>query len=191
MKTLSCRETWLAMTRLSAAGDQRNYTQTIAMDDYLVETELFPKPVLEAYSCWNLGQPLKPQQQAYFNSERGGGQGDYREGMPEKIANVVDCLRHYPASKRALITIANQPIPDHRSDEQAKCFREIHFHLAKEPGRSILNATCFFRAQAALIFPKNIHFIGSLMHSIGQQLPQQPQLGQLFYLTSLLVADRT
>lgn len=191
INTISCRDAWLTMTRLSAAGEQRNYTQTLAMDNYVVETELFPKAVLEAYSSWNLGQPLTAQQKAFFSAERGGGQGDYREGMREKIANVVDCLRQYPQSKRALITVANQPIPDHHSDEQAKCLREIHFHLATQPGGSILNATCFFRAQAALIFPKNIHFIGSLMHCVARQLPRQPKLGQLFYLTSLLVADRT
>jgi hypothetical protein len=47
-----------------------------------------------------------------------------------------------------------------------------------------------FRAQAALIFPKNIHFIGSLMSEIASQLPGQPSLGRLFYLATILVSDR-
>ena len=191
MNTLSCLETWQTMTRLSAAGDQRHFSQCINMENYLVETELFPEPVLQAYSAWNLGEALSPAQQQHFNAERGGGQGDYRAGMPEKIANVVDCLSHFPNSKRALITISNHPIPNHRSDEQAKCLRELHFYLEGEAGATRLNASCFFRAQAALIFPKNIHFIGSLMQSIARQLPQQPSLGQLYYFTSLLVADRS
>lgn len=37
--------------------------------------------------------------------ERGGAQGDYREGMPHKIANAIDCLKTHNHSKRAIIPI--------------------------------------------------------------------------------------
>ena len=37
--------------------------------------------------------------------ERGGAQGDYREGMPRKIANAIDCLKTHNHSKRAIIPI--------------------------------------------------------------------------------------
>ena len=38
-------------------------------------------------------------------AERGGAQGDYRDGMKEKIDNVIDCLKTEPLSKRAVIPI--------------------------------------------------------------------------------------
>jgi thymidylate synthase len=106
--------------------------------------------------------------------------------MRDKVANVVDCLTRFPASKRAVITIPNTPLPTHLSDGDAKCMRELHFHL----NEGALDATVLFRAQAALIFPKNIHFIGALMQEVGSRLPGQPRPGRLFYLTSVLVADR-
>ena len=187
MSIKTCQEAWLTMTKLSTQGEVRNFTQTLDMTDFTVTTELFPIAALEAYTAWNLELPLTEAQQQFFNSQRGGDQGDYRSGMQRKIANVVDCLTHYPNSKRALISIANDAFAHHACDEKAKCLREIHFHLNK----NTLNATCFFRAQAALIFPKNIHFIGSLMQTVAEQLPTKPQLGKLFYLTTVLVADRS
>jgi hypothetical protein len=38
----------------------------------------------------------------WYLVERGGDQGDYRAGMPEKIANAIDCLRTHSHSKRAV-----------------------------------------------------------------------------------------
>lgn len=143
--------------------------------------------MLDAYSAWNLERELTDGQREHFNDERGGGQGDYRDGMSAKIANVVDCLNRYPESKRAVITISNTPAALHENDDTAKCMREIHFNL----DGGTLNATVFFRAQAASIFPKNIHFIGSLMDTIADQLDASPPVGSLFYLTSILVNDRT
>ena len=64
--------------------------------------------------------------------------------------------------------------------------REIHFHLQD----GSLNATVLFRAQAALIFPKNIHFIGSLMDEVIRNLKADVKIGELFYLASVLVKDR-
>ena len=45
------------------------------------------------------------EQERWQLNERGGMQGDYREGMQKKIANVIDCLRTEPLSKRAVIPI--------------------------------------------------------------------------------------
>lgn len=179
---------WQKMTDASIDGTQRNWVQQLDMSDFLVETQLFPREVLETYSAWNLGKTLSTEQLQFFSSERGGGQGDYREGMRQKIENVIDCLTQYPQSKRALIVVANNPCPHHSHDDSAKCMRELQLYY-DDQGK--LSGTVFFRAQAALIFPKNIHFIGSLMQEVATALPDQPQLGTLFYLTTLLVSDRS
>jgi hypothetical protein len=183
----TCRDTWRLMTELTRDGQiVRNFHQDIVMDEWLIETELFSRDALEAYTAWNLGHELKPEQRRWFSDQRGGAQGDYREGMRGKVDNVVDCLTRFPSSKRAVITIPNNSQPRHDFDGDAKCMRELHFH---RHGNTV-DATVLFRAQAALIFPKNIHFIGALMQEVGSRLPGQPRPGRLFYLTSVLVADR-
>lgn len=187
MQVKSCRQAWRDMTTATQNDSVRNYVQLLDMSDYLVETDLFPQDVLEAYSAWNLEQDITEDQQQFFDALRGGGQGDYRDGMAAKIANVVDCLSSFPASKRAVITITNNPYASHRDDDAAKCLRELHFYLDDD---NRLCGTVLFRAQAALIFPKNIHFIGCIMGEIAAQIPQQPRLGQLFYLATILVSDR-
>jgi len=183
----SCRAAWEHMTEISMEEPVRNFTQVLDMSDYVVETELFPLEVLDAYSAWNLGRELTDNQRRHFNDERGGGQGDYRDGMPAKIANVVDCLNRFPESKRAVITISNYPDANHESDEMAKCMRELHFNL----DGGTLNASVFFRAQAASIFPKNIHFVGSLMDEVSTRLDTSPSVGWLHYVTTILVGDRS
>ena len=175
------------MTAACADGPVRNYVQTLDMSDFLVVSDVFPQAVLEAYTAYNLGKPLSAEQKNMMNESRGGSQGDYREGMTAKIANVVDCLSNFPNSKRAIITISNVPVPDHRSDPDAKCVRELQLYL-DDDGK--LSATVFLRAQAAFLFPKNIHMIGSIMREVSRQLPATPSLGTLFYLASILVADR-
>ncbi|GAB2198938.1 thymidylate synthase family protein [Sessilibacter sp. MAH4] len=187
MNAISCQQAWQNMTLATEENSVRNYTQLLDMSDYLVETELFSKPVLEAYSAWNLEKEITEDQKQYFSNLRGGGQGDYRDGMQKKIANVVDCLTRFPKSKRAVITISNYPDHNHESDDQAKCMRELHFALTDD---NKLIGTVFFRAQAALIFPKNIHFIGSVMSQIAEELPSKPDLGNLFYLATQLVSNR-
>ena len=107
--------------------------------------------------------------------------------MREKIANVVDCLTHFPESKRAVIAVCNNAAADHRSDDDAKCVREIHLYL-DDAGQ--LSGTVLLRAQAAILFPKNIHMIGSIMAEVAGRLPQEPALGTLFYVTTILVSDR-
>lgn len=184
---LRCRDAWLRMTEAAAQGPVRNYTQSLDMSDYLVVTDVFPEEALLAYTAYNLERELTPEQQAWMNSNRGGAQGDYREGMARKIANVVDCLNKFPQSKRAIITISNEPMPDHSSDNDAKCVRELQLYLAEDGS---LSGTVFLRAQAAFLFPKNIHMLGSIMTEVAQQLPGNPKLGTLFYLTGILVVDR-
>ena len=184
---LSCRNAWQRMSDLCADAPVRNFVQTLDMTDYLVETELFPQAVLEAYSAWNLEDEITNQQKTFFSDLRGGGQGDYRLGTRAKIDNIIDCLTAFPQSKRATLTVCNQPSPDHRSDDDAKCLRELHLYL-DDDGK--LSGTVLFRAQAAMLFPKNIHFIGSIMDRVAAGLATKPQLGSLFYVATILVADR-
>jgi thymidylate synthase len=186
-QAISCREAWQRMTDLAAQGQQRNYVQLLDMSDFTVETELFPVAALEAYSAYNMEHSLDDAQRAWLSESRGGAQGDYRAGMAAKIDNVVDCLTRFPSSKRAVIAISNDPMASHESDAHAKCVRELHLYLDDE-GR--LAGTVFLRAQAALLFPKNIHMIGSIMSDIASRLPTRPALGTLFYVTTTLVADR-
>ena len=187
-KPMNCRAAWQHMTEISRTESVRNFVQTLDMSDYLVVTELFPEEILVAYSTFNMEKELNDEQMQFMSSTRGGAQGDYRDGMGGKIDNVVDCLTKFPASKRAIITVCNEPMPDHSSDSDAKCVRELQLYL-DDDGR--LSATVFLRAQAAFLFPKNIHMIGSIMTEIAQRLPDKPSLGTLFYLTGILVADRS
>lgn len=187
MEPVTCHAAWQKMTELSAQQTVRNYTQLLDMSDYVVETALFPRDVLEAYTCWNMEKEITNQQKQHMSSLRGGGQGDYRDGMQQKIANVVDCLTQFPQSKRAVITVCNNPTPDHRSDNDAKCVREIHLYLDEHDK---LSGTVLLRAQAAILFPKNIHMIGSIMADVAGRLRQKPQLGTLFYVATILVSDR-
>jgi hypothetical protein len=184
----NCRDAWQRMTEISESQPVRNYVQLLDMNDYLVVTDTFPEDVLLAYSAFNMEKELTPEQQSLMNANRGGAQGDYREGMAGKMANVVDCLTNFPQSKRAIITISNQPMPNHRSDTDAKCVRELQLYV---DGDGRLSGTVFLRAQAAFLFPKNIHMIGSIMSEIAAQLPDRPKLGTLFYLAGILVADRS
>ena len=185
---LGCRTAWERMTELSRQHSIRNYTQNLDMSDHLVETDVFPEEVLVAYSAYNMQKELSAEQKTFMNANRGGAQGDYRDGMAAKITNVVDCLRNFPQSKRAIITVSNKPMPDHDSDSDAKCVRELQLYL---DGDGKLSGTVFLRAQAAFLFPKNIHMLGSIMSEVAQQLPGKPALGTLFYLASILVSDRS
>jgi len=74
----------------------------------------------EEYKTWQL-------------AERGGAQGDYRDGMQKKIANVIDCLKTEPLSKRAIIPIPfateGSETVDWTDQGQTKCCRELHLYL--------------------------------------------------------------
>eukprot|EP00557_Chaetoceros_sp_GSL56_P008144 CAMPEP_0176495280 /NCGR_PEP_ID=MMETSP0200_2-20121128/10563_1 /TAXON_ID=947934 /ORGANISM="Chaetoceros sp., Strain GSL56" /LENGTH=212 /DNA_ID=CAMNT_0017893129 /DNA_START=49 /DNA_END=684 /DNA_ORIENTATION=+ len=201
-EVMTCKEVWGEMNELLLSDKKlvRNYARRIQLgpcegncDDnkYTIKTELFPVEALKVYSAYNLGDTIEQEErQKYFSAHRGGSQGDYRNGMTNKIENVVDCLLNYPKSKRAVITIPNTSTPSHGSDDDAKCMREIHFYLDD----NVLNATVLMRAQAAEIFPKNIHFIGSLMQRIADHLQAKSgskvTIGELFYLATTLVSVR-
>jgi len=166
----------------------RNYTRLIDMTDYTVETDLFPREALVVYSAYNMEEDVAPEdRKRYFSAHRGGSQGDYREGMRRKIANVVDCLSQFPRSKRAVITIPNTSFPSHTNDDDAKCCREIHFYLDDDKSDNLC-ATVWMRAQAAEIFPKNVHFVGSIMEHVATKLHKP--VGTLFYLATTLVSVR-
>ena len=51
----------------------------------LVETELFPRGAIEFYTAKNMGWDVTEEDyEKWFLEERGGAQGDYREGMQKK-----------------------------------------------------------------------------------------------------------
>ena len=185
---MTCRSAWETMTAITDGRSVRNFHADLDMDNYVIETDLFPREVLDVYSDWNLELPVSDaNRDRYFNAQRGGQQGDYRAGMRNKVANVVDCLTRFPASKRAVISVVADPAAHHSDTANAKCLREVHFNLDGDR----LNGTVLFRSQAAEIFPKNIHFIGRLFAQIGSQLPGDVRPGTLHYLATVLVSDRS
>ena len=171
-------EMYQEMLELTKSGGDytvRNYVGVItdmSLGASMVETELFPKGALEYYAKKNMGLPYSAHEASEFQMEkRGGEQGDYSFGATEKILNIVNCLKEHPYSKRAIFPIpfANEPsIKVNFADKgQTKCVRELHFYLDGNK----LGCTGFLRMQNAVIFPKNIYFIASLMQHIAEQLP--------------------
>lgn len=174
-------------------------------DQLIVETPLFPREAIEFYTRYNLDQLTEEDKRSggtfekYYNAARGGAQGDYRENIEHRIANVVDCLRRFPNSKRAVLSIAS-PASDHTTDAEAKCLREIHFYLdetSPTSSHAVLSANGFMRAQAATIFPKNIHFIGTILHQVARQLQAGPgassrpiRVGNYLHFVTTLVNGR-
>ena len=184
---MNCRAAWQKMVEATRDGDVRNYVQLLDLSDFVVVTDLFPLDVLETYTALNMGLEVSDERRALVNPERGGPQGDYSDGMPDKIANVVDCLTRFPNSKRASITICNNAVVSHENDADAKCVREIQLYLDPE-GK--LSGTLYLRAQSATLFPKNLHMVGTIMQHVADRLPGQPKLGTLFYLAATLDAQR-
>ena len=159
------------------------------MKDFTVETGLWPKEALEFYSKMNLCQSTTNEDYLKYNVDyRGGGQGDYSFNMKYKIANVIDCLSKFSDSKRAFIDIPNEPVVDHKMTDKIKCLREIHFYRTCIKGGNQLNTNVFVRAQAVDIFPKNIHFIGSLMELVAESLNWD--VGACQYHATHLVGNR-
>ena len=135
------------------------------------ETPLFPRGALEYYTKKNMGwEYAQREHDTYQMDERGGKQGDYRDGMREKIKNVIACLRAQPRSKRAIIPIAfsneGSRNVDWTDQGQTKCCRELHFYC--EDGK--LKCTGILRMQNASIFPKNIHFFATLIEHVASEL---------------------
>lgn len=156
----------------------------------LVETELFPRGALEYYTKKNMGWEYTQEESAKWQlNERGGEQGDYREGMQEKIANVVECLKAEPLSKRAVIPIPfnseGSQAADWKDQGQNKCCRELHFYL--EGGK--LKCTGIVRMQNANIFVKNIHFFATLIDHVAKELGVD--VGEYTHWITNLCHDRT
>lgn len=166
----TARELHNRLIELTSAGGGgefvvRNFVGVIAdisVKASTVETDLFPRGALEYYTNKNMGWDYTQEEYDEWQlAERGGDQGDYREGMPAKIANVIDCLKTEPLSKRAVIpipfTTEGSATIDWRDQGQNKCCRELHFYL--EDGK--LKCTGIVRMQNANIFVKNVRFGGN------------------------------
>ena len=180
----------------SAGGDFTIHNYMAVIEDMsspeaaLVETELFPRDALECYTKWNMGDPVEDADVAKFRTpERGGAQGDYRDGMPEKLANAVDCLKTHGNSKRATI-----PIPfategtknvDWKDAGQTKCCRELYLFLEDDR----LCCTAVLRMQNASIFPKNIHFFATLLKHVADDLGVD--VGEYTHVIANLCHDRS
>ncbi len=172
----------------------RNFCATISclsLAAATIETPLFPSAALSFYSQLNLGE-LDPAANAahaalaavWYTPARGGPQGDYRAGMREKVANVIDALQRFPRSKRAVLTVPNRNV-SHEVDEDAKCLRELHFFIE---GDGRLHASGFMRAQAVSIVPKNIHFIAAIMDRVATALGVP--VGSYTHFVTTLVTGR-
>ncbi len=184
------------LTREGGDYTVHNYMAVIEKESFtpekvVVETDLFPRGALDFYTKKNMGWDYTDEEyEKWFMLERGGDQGDYRDGMQEKIANAVDCLRTHPTSKRAII-----PIPfssegsknvDWHDAGQTKCCRELHLYIEDD---GALHTTGFLRMQNASIFPKNIHFFATLLDDVAQQL--NVPLGGYTHIISNLCHDRS
>ena len=109
--------------------------------------------------------------------------------VQEKIANVIDCLRTEPLSKRAVIPIPftseGSKTADWTNQGQNKCCRELHLYL--EEGK--LKCTGIVRMQNANIFVKNIHFFATLISHVAKELGVE--LGEYTHWITNLCHDRT
>lgn len=155
----------------------------------LVETALFPRGAIEFYTKKNMGWDYTEyESKNWLAPERGGAQGDYRDGMPEKIANTIACLKEEPRSKRAIIPIPfateGSKTVDWTNQGQTKCCRELHLYL--EDGK--LKCTGLLRMQNASIFPKNIHFFATLLSEVAAEL--DVPLGEYTHWITNLCHDR-
>lgn len=165
--------------------------EDISIKSSTVETELFPLGALEFYTKKNMGWQYTQEESDRWllPCSRGGEQGDYRDGMSDKIANVIDCLRAEPRSKRAIIPIPFSSVGsktvDWKNQGQTKCCRELHLYV--EEGR--LKCTGILRMQNASIFPKNIHFFATLLDHAATEL--RLPLGEYTHWITNLCHDRS
>lgn len=182
-----------ALTEQGGDFTVRNFVgviEDIRPESSIVETDLFPLGALEYYTAKNMGwEYTKEEQEMWQMSERGGDQGDYRDGMPEKIANVIACLREEPRSKRAVIPIpfaeVGSKTVDWTNQGQTKCCRELHMYI--EDGK--LKCTGILRMQNASIFPKNIHFFATLLDHVASEL--DVPVGEYTHWITNLCHDRS
>lgn len=191
-----------ATADLPADACVRNFCAVIECmdrDEIVVDTPLFPVDALAFYTYHNLdgavALPAELEMEAlrarYYDPTRGGAQGDYRLGMRAKMRDVIACLAQHPGSKRAVLSIpfssgrGSHEI-SHEETDEAKCLRELHFYVDGADGR--VHASGFMRAQAAAIFPKNIHLIGTILGAVAEAVGRQP--GTYCHFVTTLVAGR-
>lgn len=148
--------------------------QEINRKSITIETELFPEDALDFYTKHNMNL-ITPEKnpklyEKFYNNLRGGGQGNYSYKFQEKFQNIVDCLTKFPDSKRAVLTMPYSKKYSHEvahnDDEEQKCLRELHFFIEE----GTLHCSGFMRSQASIIFPKNMHFIGTVMLDLSDVL---------------------
>ena len=161
-------------------------------ENYLVETELFSKDVLEFYTQHNMNKLDKIKDKLlydkYYTEMRGGGMGDYLLKFEDKLQNVKEALINFPKSRRAILTMPYSNKLSHEvknfDDNEQKCLRELHFYIEND----LLHCTGYMRCQAAIIFPKNIHFIGSIIKEVSQSI--KLPAGCYTHIITTLVSDR-
>ena len=84
-------ERLLELTKAGGGGEfvVRNFVgviQDISVDASLIETELFPSGALEYYTKKNMGwEYTQDEYDKWQLAERGGEQGDYRDGVSSKL----------------------------------------------------------------------------------------------------------
>uniref|UniRef100_A0A7S4EJB0 Thymidylate synthase/dCMP hydroxymethylase domain-containing protein n=1 Tax=Pseudo-nitzschia australis TaxID=44445 RepID=A0A7S4EJB0_9STRA len=194
----TAKELHASLIELTSAGGGgefivRNFVgviRDVSVSASTVETDLFPKGALDYYTAKNMGwKYTKEDYEKWQLAERGGAQGDYREGMKEKIANVIDCLKTEPLSKRAVIPIPYATMGsaqiDWKDQGQNKCCRELHFYL--EDGK--LKCTGIVRMQNANIFVKNIHFFATLIEHVANEL--NVEVGEYTHWITNVCLDRS
>lgn len=161
-------------------------------ENLVIETDLFPKEVLEFYTGHNMGKFSKIDDadlyEKHYKNMRGGGPGDYSDKIQDKIDNVIKSLETKQTSKRAVLTIpfSSKTSADTKyfHDDEQKCLRELHFFVDE----GVLHCSGYMRSQASVIFPKNIHFIGTVMNEIGNCL--KLPVGTYTHFVTTLVKDR-
>jgi len=164
--------------------------QDISPTSSLVETDLFPAGALQYYTKKNMGWDYTPEEcDMWQHSERGGEQGDYRDGLTTKIANVIDCLRTEPYSKRAIVPIPFNSVGsasvNWKDAGQTKCCRELHLYLEN----GCVKCTGIVRMQNANIFVKNIHFFATLIDHVAKEL--HVPVGEYTHWITNLCHDRS
>jgi len=192
----SAKEMYLHLREITKPGGEfvvRNFVgviEDISPEASLVETELFPLGALEYYTKKNMGWEYTDEEKKQWQlNERGGEQGDYREGMQKKIANVIDCLKTEPLSKRAVIPIPfnseGSETANWKDQGQNKCCRELHMYLEEDK----LKCTGIVRMQNANIYVKNIHFFATLISYVAKELGVE--VGEYTHWITNLCHDRS
>jgi len=179
------------MERIAQEGLFYNYSSCIdSLEHSVIITDLFPEEALNAYTKYNMGFDVNSTEQSYFSAQRGGNQGDYREGITVKIEVAAEQLQADPKAV-SFILIPNDPDPDIENDAAHKCLQIVQCWLVEDgSGKRRLDLSVTLRAQATEIFPKNIHFIAAIQSALVERLGSKIVAGKLYYYAAILSAGR-